>query len=61
MFSVRLRHRAEPTTSAPFDSAYSAMWLPTNPVMPVMSSRMLAMLQEVGRRGDYSALHGSRP
>src|SRR6266540_165396 len=39
MFSVLLRHRTEPKTFAPCASAYSAMWLPTNPLMPVISTR----------------------
>src|SRR6266404_1954628 len=40
IFSVRLRHRLDPNTSAPCASAYSAMWLPTKPVIPVMSRRI---------------------
>ena len=40
MFSVLLRHRLEPKTCAPLARAYSAMWLPTNPVMPVISTRI---------------------
>ena len=40
MFSVLLRQRVEPKTSAPLAKAYSAMWLPTKPVMPVISTRM---------------------
>jgi len=47
MFSVRLRHRADPMTSAPRPIAYSAMWLRTNPVIPVMSNRMAGMLHEL--------------
>lgn len=39
MFSVRLRHRTDPQTDAPRAIAYSAMWLPTKPVIPVMSKR----------------------
>src|ERR1051326_2007328 len=39
MFSVLLRHREEPHTSAPCASAYSARWLPTKPVIPVMRTR----------------------
>ena len=31
MCSVRLRHRTDPLTAAPWASAYSAMWLPTKP------------------------------
>ena len=56
MFSVRLRHARSRMTSAPWASAYSAMWLPTNPVIPVMSSRMGVMLQEprVGWRVFWS-------
>src|SRR5215813_10075884 len=46
MFSVLLRHRFEPKTWAPLDRAYSAMWLPTKPVMPVIRIRMLAALPE---------------
>ena len=38
MFSVLLRQRMEPKTWAPCARAYSAMWLPTNPVMPVIKS-----------------------
>ena len=34
MLSVLLRQRMEPKTSAPWARACSAMWLPTNPVMP---------------------------
>src|SRR5215510_14646191 len=44
MFSVLLRHRFEPKTWAPLDRAYSAMWLPTKPVMPVIRIRMPAEL-----------------
>src|SRR5262249_53574123 len=44
--SVLLRHRFEPKTWAPLDRAYSAMWLPTKPVMPVMRIRMPAALPE---------------
>src|SRR5262249_1069212 len=33
-------------TWAPLDRAYSAMWLPTKPVMPVMRIRMPAVLPE---------------
>src|SRR5206468_7706578 len=39
-FSVLLRHRVEPKTWAPLARAYSAMWLPTNPVIPVISIRI---------------------
>src|SRR5262247_1010718 len=46
MFSVLLRHRFEPKTLAPLDRAYSAMWLPTKPVMPVIRIRMPAVLPE---------------
>ena len=44
MFAVRLRCRAEPNTRAPCARAYSAMWLPTKPVMPVMSKRILNLV-----------------
>lgn len=53
MFSVRLRHRVDPMTSAPRASAYSAMWLPTNPVMPVMSNRMAFILHEHNAYRDF--------
>ena len=46
MFSVRLRHRADPLTAAPWASAYSAMWLPTKPVIPVISNRMAVILHD---------------
>ncbi len=49
MFSVRLRQRAEPNTSAPCARAYSAMWLPTKPVMPVMSKRMALVVHLTSR------------
>lgn len=58
MFSARLRHRADPMTSAPRAIACSAMWLPTNPVIPVMGDRMACILHEpdVTTRLDHRAL-----
>src|SRR5262245_12889386 len=42
--SIRLRHRIAPNTSAPRSRAYSARWLPTNPVMPVIKILISAIL-----------------
>src|SRR6266542_352382 len=40
MFSVLVGYLKEKTTSTPRASAYSAKWLPTNPVTPVIRMRM---------------------
>src|SRR5712691_7247639 len=44
MFSILLRQRYAPKTSAPSANACSAKWLPTNPVIPVMSRRVIDRL-----------------
>src|SRR5207244_10658371 len=40
MCSILLRQRIDPNTSAPRSSAYSARWLPTKPVIPVIKIRI---------------------
>src|SRR3972149_2121228 len=56
MYSRRLRQRTDPTTSAPAFSAYSARWLPTNPVIPVIRTRMSAIVLQTSPDRPPAAL-----
>src|SRR6266542_730241 len=68
-FSVLLRHLVEPKTWAPLARAYSAMWLPTNPVMPVIRTRIqdapgedsrIRIVAEIIRYGSTAASKTAR-
>jgi len=61
MFSVRLRHRTDPQTDAPRAIAYSAMWLPTKPVIPVMSKRTALYPTRSDGPPAPAAAFGGRP
>src|SRR5262245_65425830 len=50
MRSVLLRQRTDPNTSAPRSRAYSARWLPTKPVIPVIKMRISAIVLHTLRR-----------
>src|SRR5499426_4129422 len=54
MRSVLLRQRTDPNTSAPRSRAYSARWLPTKPVIPVIKIRIPAIVLHPLRRTFYT-------
>src|SRR5262245_49538489 len=54
MCSILLRQRTEPNTSAPRSSAYSARWLPTKPVIPVIKIRIVAIVLHPMRRAAHT-------
>src|SRR5215831_15309938 len=54
MCSILLRHRTDPNTSAPRSRAYSARWLPTKPVIPVIRTRIPFIVLHSLRRAFHT-------
>src|SRR5437870_4480780 len=59
-FSIRERHRYVPKTATPgcSERMYSARWLPANPVIPVMRTRIA---RQISKDRAFGRLPGLRP